>query len=92
VEGLVWIIWGWSGMSTRGWCLAGVGVGGGELRDLGWAYIGTGGGMAAWARAAEEGPTRGQIWGRSYLAGASGGSPWRQRRLRQKNSRCSRRK
>jgi hypothetical protein len=54
------------------------------LRDLGWAFIGAGGGMAAWARAIGEGPSRGQNQGCSCLAGTDEGSPWCQQRPRQK--------
>jgi hypothetical protein len=35
--------------------------------------------MVASARAAGEGPTKGQNWGHSCLAGTGGGSPWRPR-------------
>jgi hypothetical protein len=38
VERLVWTIWGRSGVSTRGWCLVGVGVGGDELKGLWWGF------------------------------------------------------
>jgi hypothetical protein len=38
VERLVWTIWGRSGVSTRMWSLAGVGVGSDELRRLLWGF------------------------------------------------------